>query len=258
MFYFNTFIKIFISILLLFSTNPTYCQTIYKKQNVSINIVNRNAEEISSLEKNRIKEYLLENIPIFNNLNRLNIDIIFSKNVKNISKSNGNNYDCIVTLNYQNKKRPVLLTTIDKDIEFTTLHEIGHCILNKDTMFKKIAWQNISILQQQQLERLISKKEENYLKEIEKVPPLLVYHEIFADTYSVLAMKMKPYQNYIKDMHNLISIRFKNKQIKSEAHLSDQAIILAMSQNNITDNNLYQKTEEISQKLFIEYLINNK
>lgn len=196
------------------------------------------------------------------NVNEIHIDINMNKNSKEISESNGDPYYCKASLSYKNNNKPVILNDFNQDVIFTILHEISHCILNKEVLYKNIYWNTtIPISDQKKLQAYIDEEEKNYLKQqyIKKIPPLLVYHEIFADTLTILMMQYYKEENIKNITKELITYRekkFKNHKLL-EKHVSNNALehIKNIDINRLKEEDLINMALNISQNSFIEYLI---
>ena len=180
-----------------------------------------------------------------------------SNNEESVSKINNG---CQIEINYLKNKIPVLMNTIEKDFEFTVLHEMGHCVLGKDIFYQNIDWKiKISQNEKIKINELISQNEKFYLDN--KKTPLIkaIYHEIFADSFASLCYLQKNSYGYT-DIKFLMNKRYSN-QIRNpyETHLSYKAMkyVLTLNQKDIKDltiENLKDKSIEIAQKTLLEYI----
>lgn len=229
--------------------------------NVEVYIKNYNSEKITQRQVNTLKTQIINNQMFLNNyINKLNINLTIIKNSNEISYSNGNMYDCRINLSYKNLEQPVLLNDMNTDILFTILHETAHCILTKDVMYKPLIWDSVSLKQQKKLQSLIDIQESNYLHNKAKVPPMLVYHEIFADTFASIVLQNYDSINYESNLNQLIMVRSQKLHDKEESHLSVDALQsvkkLKLKKHKLKIEEIYAISIKVSQASFIKYLEN--
>jgi hypothetical protein len=246
----------------------------YAKENNTITIKSWNItdrqQQLSPVQKAFIKNQLIIYYPEVSEIvNNLTINMDINKNANNVSTSNGNPYDCNINISYKNNINPVLLMDFNNDVVFTILHEISHCVLNKDIQYKNMQWDNeISLNEQKKWQDYINNEEKKYLTQKKNkkqylVPPMAVYHEIFSDTLPMLIMKYHKDKEITKKINYLISKRYKdyNKNPTLEYHVSYRALynvsLLEINQSyNIQE--LIVLAKKISQKDFLIYLENRQ
>lgn len=220
--------------------------------NKQLNIV---TEKNSSLIKNKIE--------------KLKIDAWLYKGSPQVSFSNASK-NCEINISYSESMQPFLLEDINKDIAFVVTHEIGHCILGKE-IFNKINWQyDISLEKKKLIQNIIKKQTDAAIKiknnktEIIAPLPMIVYHEMFADTFSAIWLYNNGIIN-LSDIQNIAKERKIQYFVKQEktAYLSflplyDYINMIDNKSVNTTMNinETIQLTTLIVQKNFIQYLMN--
>ncbi len=154
-------------------------------------------EALNYLNSN-FKEFITEPI---------NIKIDISKNNQQDSFVKYINNSCSVNINFSEEK-PHIFNKFTDDFEFVLLHEIGHCLLNKNIFLSESFFWDISL----------SDSEISYLKSLSnKVEKpitdclgceskkdfnvLIAYHENFADIFSINYMNNKN-KNYPIILYN--------------------------------------------------------
>lgn len=166
------------------------------------------------------------------------------------------NKGCAIELNYTNK--PVLMKTKRKDIEFTYLHEISHCILGKEVFYQPIDWViNISKGEKQNIEKIIQENEKFYLKNSKTPLIKVIYHEIFADTLSSI-LYIRENENAENDIKYLIEKRMNHNKNIYDSHLSVSALELVLKQKEeikqLTIDKLKDKAIKITQEKLLDYI----
>lgn len=130
-------------------------------------------------------------------------------NVNNKFKESTSNYDknnCQIEINYQKDLNPHIYKNLNIDLMIASLHEIGHCVLGKEVLLAPIQWQKNLNLTNEDLDNLSKKiddKKEKAFKNLKNnrdcnkdkkcipqeifttFPPMLAYHEIFADLWAI-------------------------------------------------------------------------
>lgn len=199
--------------------------------------------------KNFEKKYALKNfIKDYNYVltNNKNIDNSFS------ILQNG----CSIELN--NNIKPILMKTVKKDLEFTFLHEISHCVLGKEVFYQPIDWKiDITIKEVEKIEKIIKENEDFYLKN--KKTPLIkvIYHEVFADTLATML-----YLKNNKNAENDILVLLKNRVVQNknpyDSHLSANAIKYILFKKNeiknLTIEKFKDKAIKITQEQILQYI----
>lgn len=226
---------------------------------IELNITNNILKKITNEELKLLEKQIINNQKFTNNyINKLTINLLLKKNSDEVSFSNGSAYDCHINLSYKNLKKPVLLLDIETDILFTLLHETAHCILTKDIMYQPIDWINVSNNQAFILQNIINKQEAKYLNDRIKVPPMLIYHEIFADTFAAIVLKNNNPQTFYLHLNHLIKMRKNKVHDKEESHLSVDALKVVQELNIKKDKlkieDIYAISINIAQNAFIKYL----
>lgn len=187
------------------------------------------------------------------------------------SFSNAQTTNCEINMSYQKNLQPVLLNDINKDVLFVLTHEISHCILGKQIFTQGIDWKfKLSSETQQKIDLLIKKRTneaiDNLNAKIEdnKTIPMIVYHEMFADTMATMWLFS---QNKInrEDIKNIIRERkndyqFANKETAYVSFLSLDNLLKLLDNNpQLLEHKSLKEIKEmailLSQKSFITYLI---
>lgn len=224
--------------------------------NIDLSIENETTKIFKSKDIENLKYQIVEYQPFFNNyINKLIIHIHVFREANQTSVSNGNPYECVINLFYKDVNNPVLLSNMNHDLIFTILHEISHCILTKEVMYYPIDWK-IPSYEQKAIQLLIDKKEKQFIKQKINVPPMLVYHEIFADTLATILLKKYNYKLFEVEINNLIKKRFSQYRNKGESHLSKQALIIIKNTNldNMDNEKIYNLSIDIARTQFVIYL----
>lgn len=185
-----------------------------------------------------------------------NYSYSINKNAKIDTSFSMVNKGCAIELNYTNK--PVLMKTKRKDIEFTYLHEISHCILGKEVFYKPIDWViNISNGEKENIEKIIQKNEKFYLKNSKTPLIKVIYHEIFADTLSSI-LYIRENENAENDIKYLIQKRKTHNKNIYDSHLSVYALELVLKQKEeikqLTIDKLKDKAIKITQEKLLDYI----
>ncbi len=164
---------------------------------------------------------------------------------------------CNIEINI-NKNKPILMRDKEKDIEFTFLHEIGHCVLGEGALLDKINW-TIPVENQEvkKIDNLIVENEKFYINN--KKTPLIkvIYHEIFADTFATL-LYLKRNPNNDNDIQYLLEKRIEQNKNPYDTHLSANSIEYVLKNKNVLKNltieKLKDKSIEITQKQLLNYI----
>ena len=164
---------------------------------------------------------------------------------------------CNIEININNNK-PILMRNKVKDIEFTFLHEVGHCVLGENALLEKINWViPIEEKEAKKIDNLIVENEKFYINN--KKTPLIkvIYHEIFADTFATLVyLKRNP--NKINDIKYLLEKRKEQSKNPYDTHLSVESIDYILNDKNLLKNltieKLKAKSIEITQKQLLNYI----
>jgi len=164
---------------------------------------------------------------------------------------------CNIEINI-NKNNPVLMSSKSKDIEFTFLHEMGHCVLGKQALIDEIKWIiPINSKEDIKIKSLILENEKFYINN--KKTPLIkvIYHEIFADTFATL-LYLKRNPNQVNDIKYLLEKRKEQNKNPYDTHLSVESIDYILNDKNLLKNltieKLKAKSIEITQKQLLNYI----
>lgn len=209
---------------------------------------------------NKISKY---NNFIYDYINHVNIT--YSHGYNNQSLSNGNSDTCNIKILYS-KENPILIKSSSSlDLEFTILHEVSHCVLERKIMYKNIKWVDKSpdnLL----VDNYILKAENQYLYKKLKFPPMLTYHEIYADTLaSMLFIKFNSnsYKQYINEVRQK---RIFDYNDISNYYITDKAIedVLLLPKekiDNMSNEEIYNTALKITQinfKIYIKGKLKNE
>lgn len=163
---------------------------------------------------------------------------------------------CMIEFN--NTSAPILMKNKEKDFEFTFLHEISHCVLNKNVFYQKVDWKiNISNKEKQNIEKLIMENEHFYLEN--KNTPLIkvIYHEIFADTFASI-LYLRQHTQSEQDIQFLINKRQSQNKNPYDSHLSVSALESVLKQKEeikqLTIDKLKDKAIKITQEKLLDYI----
>jgi len=186
--------------------------------------------------------------------------IEFNITNKDSSLINGDSIDedsnCYVHVNYK-KNNLLFFNNLNEDITFILLHEISHCVLGKEQLYKNnINWmvdvtkenlQELSLLENLSLS-MIEKNKNNLAY------PYIVYHEMFADINAVHLMITK--KEELAKLKKLIKARktqFKKNKLSSS--YTDFAFpFFEYFLKNNTENKIDDLSIKITQLGFIKYL----
>lgn len=162
---------------------------------------------------------------------------------------------CNIEINI-NKNIPILMDNKEKDIEFTFLHEFGHCVLGKEALLNKIDWKiEITEKEKQKINNLIKENEQFYVNNSKTPLIKVIYHEIFADTFATILYLQN---NNDKDIIYLLKIRKEQNKNPYDTHLSVSSIEEILNNKNIIKNltidKIKDKSIEIAQKQLLNYI----
>lgn len=170
--------------------------------NLTINYDKHTSNYIIDKSLEIIKKNTL-NQTIVNNIESLNVTLNILKSSDKISFSNANKNNCNITLNYDVNLKGLLLKNYNTDLSFTYLHEVSHCILGKKIFNTDISWEpslNLSKTKIQEINEQINILTEKNTTQMQctsnclatkifkQPPPLVIYHEIFADISAILLL----------------------------------------------------------------------
>lgn len=196
----------------------------------------------------------------------IKIDINVAHNIKPISFSTANAKECEIKINYTEELQPVLLRNFQDDLTFTIWHEIAHCMLDKEIFYKSsFDWKvNLDNFQISTLNKDIENQTTKAIaslnclkcrnKEFKIAPPVVVYHEIFADTQASLWWKLEK-----KDMEDILFLYNKRQESFrrnpiSTLHASNFSLLMVIDMKIKDNDDVFKISQEISQYGFIDYL----
>lgn len=268
----KTALKITLTLPLLVSGN------VFGAEKINIHIKNNtNLQDLSTIE-DAVKSIKLlkyqENI--VKGIDKIDIAI----NINEEPKESTSNYDrknCEININYTKNLRPLVFSNFSTDITVATLHEIAHCLLGKEIIFKGFKWnekldlspQEINILSEknrEKSEKAFSTLKERDCSENKKCtpnevftifPPHLAYHEIFADLWALAKLKDISCNAGIRAFDELESYRL--KQFVNNPKVLHQSFLATYY---LRDNFECEKKFDFhelnfyTQKGFIDYLSN--
>lgn len=232
--------------------NYSYASEAYK---VQFNI-DKDREKIVYIAESILKENAKQkNTPL------IDLTINIGKEYPTKSYTDAKNNYCKININYTDEK-PLLLSNFYDDIQFVLWHEIGHCMLGKNILFNDYINWSIKIKNSEELNQQIKKQtaialKNSYSKNGETyfkvAPPVIVYHEIYADIYA-LNLWIKNNKN-LYEIVNLAQKRVEsfNKNPLSSLYASGFSIPTLLEYSNKSTLSI-DDVEKISQQGFIEYL----
>jgi hypothetical protein len=247
----NKFFTYLKNILFVFSLLPLQSNAINYNIKYSSNKV---FHEFEFILKSTIEKTIGENIPI------LDISIQLDNNYSSYSHTNALQNKCNIVVSYKDRN-PIILGSFKNDIQFVLFHEIGHCLLNKKILHEKVFDWIIEVENKQELDILINQLTDLsvdtmscpqcIIKKFNIAPPLVVYHEIFADVYA--------WSNWLKiggdyyELINLSKTRINSFNVNPTSNLYGTKFALPFiieMTGKETENDL----KLISQKAFLSYL----
>lgn len=177
----------------------------------------------------------------------------------NHSTTNGNNKECYVNLSYVPVEFWTSYYKPQKELYFSLVHELSHCILGKDMFKGMIEWEiDIEDEKKKKINELaLSKSIESWVlmkQGVKKINPLVVYHETFADIFSILYL----YQKKVLNKENVlakINIRKVNCEENGFCHYQ-----IYKYKNEIMDllNKIDKENIEMEKIFFFSNLFSNK
>lgn len=196
----------------------------------------------------------------------VNIKIIEQNN--KISFSNADENKCKITLNYDSSLSGLLLKNLKNDIIFTYYHEISHCILGKKLFESGVRWKSLNSKNIDKINKKIEtitndaligvQCEKNCLSvNVFKIaPPLIVYHEIYAD---LMAFNFFSKYDCIKMNEIFPEIRTQRlkkykKDILSSTHQSFRSMVYIKNKNFCKNNLDLDSIQNLTEKGFLDYL----
>ncbi len=217
---------------------------------------NRVFNEFESILNSNIEKIIGER----QNTQTIDISILIDNDYVSYSHTNAEQDQCNIIISYQDRN-PIIFSSFKNDIQFVLFHEIAHCLLGKKILHEKNFEWNIEVENPKELDTLINKLtdlsvatmscHQCKIKKFNIAPPLVVYHEIFADVYA--------WSNWLKiggdfsEIINLSKTRIDsfNNNSKSNLYGTKFAIQFMLE---MTGNENENDLQLISQKAFLDYL----
>lgn len=259
------------------------------KANYIISAYAANEEQQNNFTDNKLADIL----EIFENkkdpkefifyFRKINLNFYIDDSYESASYSNMEDKgirSCFVNIKYNNNFNGLFFNSFKKDIKFIFNHELSHCFLGKEIFSNKDFWKyDIDNSMKNLLSKIIAKKTiENVSmfgnKTFYNGPlPLVVYHEMFADTFTSLLL-------YREQDFSLSDIKFlRDKRLSDYEDLGtdpkssyisfrplsdviqlieeeEQSGLLKNKFRSISNEEIKNISELYSQKYFIEYLLN--
>lgn len=213
---------------------------------ISIEINNKtDLQDISLITDASMALKFLKNYPsAIDGMNKVTIKI----NINDKAKESTSNYDrknCQIEINYTKDLKPYIYKNLMTDLMITSLHEIGHCVLGKEILYKTPTWKNNLNLTSDELQSFTLKIEEKRKKAFDEIkskrkcstdnkcipqevfntyPPMLSYHETFADLWALAKyseISCNDSKEIIETLENYRSKNFlKNPQVLNQSFLA--------------------------------------
>lgn len=252
-----------------------------KEQKGALNIEIYNYAQVSDISKldNAANNLLfLSNYPFaIDAISNIDLKI----NINDEAKESTSNYDrknCKIEINYTKDLKPFIYSSLDLDLMMATLHEIGHCVLGKEILHKAPNWHPDLQLSQSETsllwERIQKKKQKAFenLKEdrdcsehkkctpqevFNMFPPMLGYHEIFADLWAITKYAEITCAGAKENMKTLENFRIQNF-LSNPHHLHQSFLATYYLHDNWQCGKKFDFKELTfyTQKGFIDYLSN--
>ncbi len=255
--------KFFMILLLFVGIKVTYAN------DINIHLIHLGNQKI--FIQNITNQAIQESYPYWKNkIKKLDINIELNPQKATDSLSNLNSKYCKIQINYQNLK-PIILSNINDDLTFMIWHELSHCMLGRNILLKKYHWLTIHNSNEiKELNEKINQRTNLSIKNISCLqcenkdfkiaPPLVAYHEMFADTQaSMWWIQQHKSINEIKLLY-LKRAKYYNKNPQGETHISNFDIpIILKNKKSISEmsvKKIFENAKKITEKGFIQYLKN--
>lgn len=161
-------------------------------------------------------------------------------NINNEYKESISNYDrdnCKIEINYTKNLTPLVYKDLTTDLILASLHEIGHCVLGKEilhkapnwadelelsTQEKSLLWENLKKKNKKAFENIKKDRDCNKNKKclpsevFNKYPPMLAYHEMFADLWSITKYNEISCKDSKENLKQLEEYRIKGFMVNSD------------------------------------------
>ena len=165
----------------------------------------------------------------FDGMKKVDIKI----NINNEYKESTSNHDrdnCKIEINYTKELKTLVYKDLTTDLILASLHEIGHCVLGKEilhkapnwadelqlsTQEKSLLWENLKEKNKKAFENIKKDRDCNKDKKclpsevFNKYPPMLAYHEMFADLWSITKYSEISCKNSEENLKHLEEYRIK-------------------------------------------------
>lgn len=215
----------FVSSSVFASSAPDLEQISYKNKFLEIKINYVKDINLAKVQNTlKILQQATLNPYILNNLDSLSVDVNILEKSNKVSLSNAEK-KCKISLNYDNKLQGVLINPYEDDLIFTYFHEISHCMLGKNIFREGLKWEPSLNLNKDKIQEKNDKiellTEQTTVQEqcfhdcvainvFKKPPPLVVYHEMFADTMGIYFFQQYDCKNARKVFKEIENLRFDN------------------------------------------------
>jgi hypothetical protein len=272
-------INLFFIMLFLLITPPLWAKPVEQKlqtlsySNKFLNIKINYEPEVSLSQIQNIMTIVQKgtlNPYILNNLDSLAVEININKKSKRISLSNADK-NCKVNLNYEPNLNGVLINPFEEDLLFTYFHEISHCLLGKELFKTGLKWDNALKLTEEQItqrnDKIDTLTDQSTIQEqcntnciainvFKKPPPLVVYHEMFADTMGIYFYQQYDCKIATKIFSEIENLRF-DKYVKDKVknmHQSFRAFNYISFREFCNKPIDFKKISFYTQQGFLDYL----
>lgn len=211
---------------------------------------------------------------IYEGIDKIKIKVnVNNKLVESISNYDSQN--CEIEINYGKDLKPLVFNNLTDDLIFAVIHEIGHCRLGSSMLTEPLKWIPTLNMQESEMtsinQKIIEMNKEafNNLKErdcskdkkcipsdvFKKYPPMLAYHEIFADLWAITKFKEISCEKSKQVFKRIEEYRYKdyekNPKTLHQSFLSTYYLQDAFSCENKFDLNALTF---YTQKGFIDYI----
>jgi hypothetical protein len=229
--------------------------TIKKNQPVHDSVMNALTDDEAKKQWNSKYLYLLSQSHLFDvkfpdvknvglQFQNVKLSLKYSKNFgNNLSESNLNAQNCSINFYFGLHNHALILNDDDKNLTFMYLHELGHCLLSESVFSKGVNWtnaltnqmgkDNANKLNQELVYASLSEMKKHHQDSHNiydglddtpnvntKVIPLVVYHEMFADTQAMVWIaKMYP-DSFDSILDSVIAYRKNDYQVLKSKHIS--------------------------------------
>lgn len=198
----------------------------------------------------------------------LEVNFKINENNNKVSFSNADDKNCKITLNYDTSLKGLILKKLKDDILFTYYHEISHCLLGKTIFEKGLTWKNLDSKYVDNINKKIEVLTDNALIGVQceknclsvntfkTAPPLIVYHEIYAD---LMAFNLFAQYDCVK--MNEIFPEIREQRLKkyrsnkvSSTHQSFRSIVYIKNIDFCQKTLQFDNIQKLAELGFLDYL----